>query len=519
MKKFNKILLVGLSAISLVACDEVVARPGNVVNNDFLVEFGGGKNDYYDNDFEVIYDQLIDSGTSNSTILNSIITEIAKNEVAKFYGLTKDQFNTVLDNVTKILAHKSSEVTAYTDDIKASAESLQQIILEEVQDKMIEKAKEDAYNVDYYFQEEKLVNDLRSSLYDIIGDEFTTDYLITPESTYDDIFKADYTDYIEKEIYPVYLKTLLTSVFIYNRNFSSIGRSFARDAYYIKLSTITDHEGAVPMLINSYFNAYINGETPTGSFDLESMSRIYNGVYDDAELENPDSVDYKEHEFAVSNDLFTKADEMAEDISQVATYEDGKYHFLSDTNPNYNESLASEFTGSFSYPLEWGITLKERQLQTSEIYVNDGLVIKSGGYSSLPSDISTRLFSSQVQRNVVTVTGKDGSTVQLLAPATSPNDPAENDYSSQYAIYDAGTTAYYIVVVNDYYNNTSFKDGANAEVAKEIARTLGTSDTNQSEAITYYLDYYDLEFHDQDFYDYVESTYPNVMDDKYHYGE
>ena len=189
MKKFNKILLVGLSAISLVACDEVVARPGNVVNNDFLVEFGGGKNDYYDNDFEVIYDQLIDSGTSNSTILNAIITEIAKNEVAKFYGLTKDQFNTVLDNVTKILAHKSGEVTAYADDIKASAESLQQIILEEVQDKMIDKAKEDAYNVDYYFQEEKLVNDLRSSLYDIVGDEFTTDYLITPESTYDDIFR------------------------------------------------------------------------------------------------------------------------------------------------------------------------------------------------------------------------------------------------------------------------------------------------------------------------------------------
>lgn len=522
MKRFNKALIIALTSTMLFACDDIVARPGTILDNDNLVNFGDPKNDYYGNDFEGIYDQMISAGTSNETIFDAIITEIAKSEVSKFYNLTKEQFETVLTNVTNGLAGR--EKVSYDASISESATKIENIITEHVKDALVDIAKGDSYNVDYLFQEEKLVNELRSQLY-LVGDlipgheDYNTDYLITADSTYEDIFFADYTDYIEKEIYPSYLKTLLTSVYIYNRDFNTIGRSYARDVTYIQLTNIEDHLDSVPRLINAYFDAYFNGRLPTDSFDLISLSRLYNGVYDENELSDPNSTAHKEAEFASTAGIFTKSDEMAEDLSHVATQSepDGEWEFLKDTDPNYNSTLASEYTGSYSYPLEWGITLKERELQSSTIYYDDGMAVRSGGLSDLPSSITSRLFRGVVENYLDTIHSDTYGDITLLTPESVPSNPATGDYSSQYAIYDSGTSSYYIVIVNGYYNTSSFRDEQNAEVAQEIARILGDTENYQTSAFTYYLDYYDLTFGDQDFYDYIETNYPSVFDDNYSY--
>lgn len=527
MKKITKILVLSLSATALFACDDIVAKPGNVLDDNNLVNFGDGNNNYYDNNFEVIYDQLIDAGTSNETILEAITSEIAIMEVSKFYGISTELFNQVLDNVNKVLAGK--EKVEYASN-KEVCEKLETIILEDVKDKMVEKAKTGTYSVDSLFQEKKFVDELKTSLYKIENDtSLTVDYLITPDSTYEDIFTADYSDYITKEIYPDLLKTLLTSIYLYNRQYATIGRSYAREATYIKLENISTHLDAVPVLINSYFEAFANGTTPTGDFDLNSLARIYKGVYSEEEIADHESVAYKEYKFIEDNGIFTKEAEIQEQISKVGTYneETKEYDFLDDNDPNKDESLVTDYTGSYKYPVSWGKTLKERSLESSEVVVDDGLVVKSGGLTNLPSGMRDRLFASSVVNYTKKIESNDKSdSFTILTPKVTPNDNVSKDPSSQYAYYDSSTNAYYIVVFENYYNTTILKNGQDGaenfsqetkDKALEIARILGTSSNNQTNAVTYYLDYYDLQFGDQNFYDYIESTYPSVFDDEYSY--
>ena len=85
MKKVTKILSLSLVALSLFACDDILAKPDVVVNEDSLITIGDNK-DIYNNNFEVIYDQLVSSGTSNSTIMKEIINNTAKKEISKFYN-------------------------------------------------------------------------------------------------------------------------------------------------------------------------------------------------------------------------------------------------------------------------------------------------------------------------------------------------------------------------------------------------------------------------------------------------
>ena len=46
--------------------------------------------------------------------------------------------------------------------------------------------------------------------------------------------------------------------------------------------------------------------------------------------------------------------------------------------------------------------------------------------------------------------------------------------------------------------------------ALEIARLLSSTSSNQTDAITHYLNQYDLTFGDQKFYDYLKETYPDL---------
>ena len=141
MKKITKILTLSLSSLMLFACDDILAKPTQVVDEEKLVNIGG-KDDYYKNNFDVIYDQLVSSGTSNSTILTALLNNISKIEVAKFYNLSTEEFQKVLDQVKLVLAHKQAET------LTGNAKKLEDIILEKVKDQFIEKVKGGSYSTD-----------------------------------------------------------------------------------------------------------------------------------------------------------------------------------------------------------------------------------------------------------------------------------------------------------------------------------------------------------------------------------
>ena len=175
MKKLGKILTLSLASLMLFACDDIVAEPKPVVDENEIVTVNGSK-DYYNNNFEVIFEKLSSSGTANDTIMKELINFMAKEQVAKFYGLEVSAFENVLTNVLKTLSNNNPET------LTGNAKVLEDIILEEVKDKMLDKVKGGSYSTDYLFYEEKLVNELKLSLYDIKGEEFTTKLLVTPDS-------------------------------------------------------------------------------------------------------------------------------------------------------------------------------------------------------------------------------------------------------------------------------------------------------------------------------------------------
>jgi len=517
MKKLTKILTLSLASLALFACDDIVAKPSQVLDDNNLLTFGDDKagRDNYDNDFEVIYDQLVSSGTSNSTILNALIKEMTIKEVEKEYSLQDGQFATILENVKKELAGQS-----YTS-VNADLEN---IVSEYVKDKMVAKAKSGSYSVDHLFFEEKLVNELESSLYTIGGTGYNNDFLLLPDSTFEEIFTRDYSDYIEKSIYPDLMKELLTSIHLYHHEYETFGRTYAREVKYIKLNTISTSKDSVPVLINSYLDTFLEkgaSALPTGSFDLNSLARIYKGVYDAQELLDTSSVAYKENKFALDNKITTKEDVLQDELKKVIGT-DGKILPLDDITRD--EDLINSYTGSYTYPVSWGKTLKDRELAVLDLVEDEeDLVIKTGGVSDLPSTMRTRLFSSSVNsyksEQKVTI---DGAEYSFLLPKSKPNGSV-SDSLSQYTYYDSSSSAYYIVLVGETINTSDLKDGApdaetvNPDVkakAMKIARILAENSNNQKDAIVYYLDQYGLEFGDQNFYDYIESTYPDVVEDK-----
>ena len=120
--------------------------------------------------------------------------DTAKKEISKFYNISEADFNKVLETV------KAKLVNPSTADLTGKAQELENIILEKVQKTMMDKVKSGSYSKESLYQEEKFANELKTSLYDIKGEEFVEDYLITPDSEYKDLFKADYSDYIERSI-------------------------------------------------------------------------------------------------------------------------------------------------------------------------------------------------------------------------------------------------------------------------------------------------------------------------------
>jgi len=513
MKKLNKILLFGLTSMMLMACDDVLAKPSQVTNNETLITFENGTEKYYNNDYGVIYDQLVDSGTSNSTILQSLIELIAKPEVSKAYNFTTEDFDKVFKNVKLVLAGKQTE--AYSDSGKDSATKLQEALVKQVKKTLVDKVTGGSYDTDHIFYEEKLVNELKTSLYTIGLKEGKTElnngsYIITPDSTFEEIFNGDYSDYIEKSIFPDIYKSLLTSIYVYNFNYASIGRAYARNVKYIKLDSITNHSGSVSLLINKYFDEFTSETGLIKTFDLYSLSRIYKGLPANEE-ETKFIEKYKDI-------ITTKIDVINEDIAKFATVTDGKYEIIT-ADQDRDDTLLSTYTGNYSYPISHGKELKINELkQSSNVIDNKQLVIKSGGVTDLPDDLRNRLFSASVNSNLVSIGAESKEKINILTPKYVPNGSQATNVD-KYAYYDSGSSAYYIAVVENTYNTSSFIDEKgekiNTDVAFEISRILGANSTNQKSAIVYYLDKYDITYGDQDFYDYIESTYPDVLDDNY----
>ena len=109
MLKNNKLKLFGIATMlfTLVSCGDIVAKPENkddqlVVNND------GSELDLDNNNYDVVYDDLIEDGVINTTVFSDVMYRIAEKELASYYTgddaiFTEEEFNA---EVNKLINEK-----------------------------------------------------------------------------------------------------------------------------------------------------------------------------------------------------------------------------------------------------------------------------------------------------------------------------------------------------------------------------------------------------------------------------
>lgn len=479
MKKSKTLLLASVAALTfgLVSCDPLLAETNN--SSTPVVEITD-KN-YFRNNLQQIYDEYRESSSTVSQIFDNLMNALAEVEIKADNFVTEEKITA--------LCHE-----AMVKKVKGST----------------------TYSRNSLFQEEKFVKELKSSGYDIVplkdasGNDlsYNNDYAIPAneddyEVLFTSIFHYDYSTYIKEEVRPEIVRKLLTSKYLCQNSISSLSRAAAREVQWVKLANLTGHDGDVNKLIQAWLKDKL-ANSPT-SIDLDELQEIYKGTqsyagYTGATLKTIVEEDLAKIGYTVTGDTV---------VGNLLTAE------------KTDSDLESEYTGSNSYPVSWGYTLKSRELAAND-FTGQDLYTKSTGISDLPSAITTRLFSSSIASYLTDSTNSSGSAVlQFLKPSTTLN----GSEFGQYYHYDSSNDAYYIVIVKDYYNSTKVnklitdntaEDGTitYTEDLIDIAYDLSSSSTNESQAILHYLEEYDIEtnIHDEYFYDYIYSNYGSLFD-------
>lgn len=80
MKKQLKVALLSLALLfGVVGCDDIEAKPSKTSDN--LVVINGDKQNYFQNNYQRVYDDLVSAGTLNTKALNYIIDQIISDKV------------------------------------------------------------------------------------------------------------------------------------------------------------------------------------------------------------------------------------------------------------------------------------------------------------------------------------------------------------------------------------------------------------------------------------------------------
>lgn len=194
--------------------------------------------------------------------------------------------------------------------------------------------------------------------------------------------------------------------------------------------------------------------------------------------------------------------------------------------------------------------LREKLISLSkEDYTEEGWYVKNGGLGELPSELRDRLFNINVANSLdddsklireeaenmgAYEKDKDGNPVKrlpymrniygkkLVIPAKSQSY-ADNPYN--YVYQDVEGKAFYIVEVleapstpklnlesEDSYSKVNpFKT---EDIAKQVAKVLGTKDSYIKDAYSEYLEKYTFTFYETSLYEHFKSEYPDLFEEE-----
>lgn len=475
------------------------------------------------------------------------------------------------------------EPTELTQTIKDRVDLIKSVIKTKVVETIYSEANDTSYKVDNYFYEYKYarVKYETSKVGDFSEDlsasgakniyskewekEFTEvseDYPFTNKILIDNTVTTDdlssiigtnnssktpvlhiglYSDYVNRDIIPDILNTLLVEQYILDNQYTTLSRTQARKVNYISISTDTSNVNNARRLIETFIEDYIVGKEED-KIDFKVLQDAWignvfdfdtNAVLDDKQnayqlLVDSDFELIKTH--AETNPLLYKDKE--------TTYIDGEkeHHFFknteygslmldyakinTDANDSDSKTQQSSFTNSGEYSIAKGLEIKTNSLKTNDYTVNDWGT-KDNGLSSLPSAISDILFKYNVSIDTPTDTSEFKRSDYVVEESghyfLKKQDAQSEQLIDSIVLRDSST--FYIVEIEDAISQSKLTLGSDAystiekeEIAREIGYTMASGDTYKNSAYLYYLEQLDIQYHDQSIYDYMLETYPDLFE-------
>ncbi len=447
-------------AVLLASCSEIMAYPDDY-DDPLVVNADGSELDpeIYNNIMSIIYDAMHDGGTVASDVLDEILYQLAISVIGEYDEL-EDVYNLIVAAETSentystvtavdefIDSHSSywvvdSDGNRETDSLSKTKEYIRvrqtyERIQERISESFYEEITAGSYLRNGYFYETDYLMSLRNSVNSVASPFTYSDlvhdkYLIIPEIGEEEVFSYDWGDgtyglltyelyeneeegfdYVSRNFIPEIYRNLLVEQYLFDNNYSTLGRSYAREVSIIGISNRTSDPLLASNLMNAYVDTYINTDdhelATSASFDI--ITAAWRGIdvpeYDvSTTTADSDSVyaqaAYLLNEAGATYTTYegtTAGGFVEEDISywKGTSYGD-LITDLSKVNkdPLLTDSTIEEtFTNSGEYTVAQGLEVLTNSIK-QESYITEGWYIRNGGLDDLGDEyetIRTRLFN------------------------------------------------------------------------------------------------------------------------------
>ena len=362
-----------------------------------------------------------------------------------------------------------------------------------------------------------------------------------------------YLDYINNTILPGIIENLLVEQYIFEQQYTAIGNTQSRKVNYI---SITDNsEKDAKAFLSRFINDYIIFSTNEANKDLSTDEKfdiastawkgidfeiaqnasakvMADAIFEASTTENPSyGLDghngannyesyYATYDSAEANEKYFKYYENTEFADLVE-----QYSTLTNDPDTNNATNYETFTtiDSHNYDPVVGFAIKTDELIVKD-FTTSGWQTRDA--SSLPDAIKNKLYSFSFVNEWNSTLETDNSFVGTYIyedPVTQRKYLRKDSFNStpDSLLWNDGDN-YYIVEIEDIVTPSLVSitnDGEQSQdekverenKARTIGYSLASSDTYTTNAITYYLEQCNINYHDQDVYDYFNTTYPDLF--------
>ena len=426
-KKFFAGILALSAGFVLASCDPVNAVPKNY--DHAIITTTDGNIDLDGNTLGTLYDSI--TSERNSKIVEQILSKIAEKKFGTYADFLKVSAATATDDEKNAFAdahpeyfkteHKLERVNAFVADIN-----------NRISEYFYNEITSGSYNDDLgRFSEKKLHSAHKYELYDL-GEvaeanfkTFFVDNTLTKENAFDKLNKAAYQvaedgkrGYIQEKVFPDILRNKLVEDYIYQNNPSTLGRAYARELSYIKVSYDNEPNFAETLMDNfaltqvepstlenkninfSYLENAVKGFKPSTDATvlvapLDAASEaLYPAGAEVVKVESADVATYYTHAgiTLIPEGSYKKETKLGKIIEeyQKAIKAEAEGRFPTEENKAALDSFTSDGKSK-----QYGLLQKLISLM-KEDYTTEGWFVKNGGVSELPSAIRDRLFNIRV---------------------------------------------------------------------------------------------------------------------------